>query len=136
MFPLLSLMMLSVWVAVQNDLPADRPVQDHKGKPAVEVLEMKARRNEDLIELAAQIKNINGKPLRNLQVIFLFQDSGGGPVSTEEMNIDEQRLLPDAEASVTVQLKDAPRATQVRIGAEASGGVELTVKNSGPYPIE
>lgn len=137
MSTLLPLLALSVWVGAQDHPAKDHTAQEHKGKPpAVEVAAMKAHRNDDLIEVAAEVKNSSDKPLKKLVIIFEFQDGAGNPISTEEMKVDEQPLMPDAESSLSVQLKDPPRATQVRIGAQAGGGVELTVGDSGPYPIE
>jgi hypothetical protein len=129
---LLRLMLVCFWLGTQ-----DQKAQDHKGKPpAVDVEEMKARRNNDVIEVTAQVKNTGEKPLKNLEVIFKFRDSDGAPISTEEMKIDEPRLMPGGESTVNVQLKDSPRATQILIGAQAGGGVELDVGDSGPYVIE
>ena len=114
----------------------DQKAQDHKGKSApVDVIEMKARRGDDIIEVTAHVKNSGEKPLKGLQIIFKFEDNDGAPISTEEMKIDETPLMPDADSTLNVQLRDSPRATQILIGAETSGA-EVTVGHAGPYQIE
>jgi hypothetical protein len=114
----------------------DQKAQDHKGKPApVDVIEMKARRADDIIEVTAHVKNTGEKPLKGLQIIFKFENNDGAPISTEEMKIDETRFMPGAESTLNVQLRDSPRATEILLGAETSGA-EVTVANAGPYQIE
>jgi archaellum component FlaF (FlaF/FlaG flagellin family) len=142
MFTLLSLMALCAWSPAANQSAQDQNKQDHKSSthraksPAVEVVEMKARRSSDVIEVAAEVKNSGEKPIKNLEVVFQFENSDGEPVSTEEMKVDEPSLMPGEESTLNVQLKDAPMATQIRISAESGRGIELTVGESGPYAIE
>ena len=105
-------------------------------QPDVEVLEASVVREQGLIQVDARVKNISKKPLKQLKVIFRFEADENTVVTTQRIGVDEAVLPPGDEGEIHGQLRDTPRAVQVRIGAVDTRGLDLTVKNSGPFFIE
>ena len=110
---------------------------DRKTKAApVEVKEFVAHRDDGLITVDLRVRNSGPRPIRGLDVIFRFVDSGGSAVTTQRTTVDEPSLEPGSESTIGAQLKDAPRAVAVQILARDGAGAELNVINAGPFEID
>ncbi len=108
----------------------------HRAKsPDVQVLEMTAQRENDLITIAARVKNTGLRPIRALNVIFRFADSSGTTLTTQRTRVDEAVLNPGEESLINAQMKDSPYAVNVVVLCETGEGSDLRVDNAGPFPV-
>lgn len=106
-------------------------------KPAdVNILEAKARRTETRIQVDGRVRVTSLKPLRGVVIVFDFVSAENNVIATEKTAIDEDLIEGGQERSYRAETADTARAVRYRIRAFDMPGRELTVENSGPFPIE
>jgi hypothetical protein len=111
---------------------------DRKPKqPAVrmEVVEAKAERSQGKIMLDGLVRNVGTRPLQKLILIFELLDADRKTISRRSGPIDEKLLSPGEEASFQFFIPDHARAVEFNVRGEHAG-LEITVVQPGPYPID
>lgn len=103
--------------------------------PEVQVIEMSARREDDLITIEGRVKNSGAHPLHALIVIFRIEDGHGTTLSTQRLPVDEPILDPGDESELHAQMKDSPYAARFMVLSETGDGKELHVGNAGPFSV-
>jgi hypothetical protein len=113
---------------------------DKKKKSEVEVLQLKAVHDGADVTVDGRVRSTAEKPIQNLVLEFEFLASGKQVVTTRRIAIDEPTLDKGDEAAFHAATTYPTNAIQVRVRAYISGdissGLEATVANPGPFPIE
>jgi hypothetical protein len=112
------------------------PAADRKKPPDVQVIEMKAVRQDGLVMLDGRVRNSGEKPVQELKMVFEFLTAENTGVTTQNTTLEEEVLAPGSEASFHVEMPDPVRAVRYRVGAFSKGERELNVGNAGPFLIE
>ena len=108
-----------------------------KKKPAdVEVIETKARRVDERITLDGRVRFTSEKPAHGLVVVFDFLSPEHEVVTSQKTQVADDVVRKGREASYQTVLVDPVRAISYQVRAFDGGDRELSVGNSGPYPIE
>ena len=105
--------------------PATAQKKNTAKPPAIETLELTARREDGKVVLDGKVKNCGVKPIRKLAIYFDFVSAESAVLSTKRGGVDEEVLDVGAEAEFHVQVEDTPRATAVRGRFEDSDGRDL-----------
>jgi len=110
--------------------------QKRKAPPLqIEVLEAKAERSQGKIMLDGQIRNSGSRTLQKLILIFDLLDADRKTISRRSGPIDEKILPPGEESAFHFFIPDHARAVEINVRSEHSG-LEITVVQPGPYPID
>lgn len=109
---------------------------DNKKKPAdIQVVEIKAIRDQDQVSLDGRVRVTSLKPVKRLIIQFDYLADGRKIVSSKRMSADEEELLPGDETAFNVQSECPPKAFEFVVKAYRGDGDLLTVENAGPFPI-
>jgi len=107
-----------------------------KEAPAIKVAEIAIHRADSTITIDGRIANSGAQPIHGLVLIFDVLGDDGQLVNRQRGAIDEDPLDPGAESEMHWQMKDHPRAVEIRVRAVAKGDAPVKVEQPGPYPIE
>lgn len=105
-------------------------------KPDVQVIEVKARRDEGKIFVDGRVRVTSDKRLHGLIVFFDLMSPENNVVGSQNVVLDDSYVEPNEERSYRSETSDHVRAVRIRVRAFALGDRELRVGNSGPFPIE
>jgi hypothetical protein len=109
--------------------------QDKKKKPPdIQVLEVKVRREGNMVTIDGRLRATGEKPISRLVLSFDFL-SEHATLVTKKAGIDEDALKTGDEAPFHVETDCPAKAVELKINAFKNGNVELIVGNSGPHPI-
>jgi hypothetical protein len=82
------------------------------------------------------VHNSGERTIENLVLSFHFFDTDHQPVTTLNLDVDDESIDPDEDAEIHAAANEPPRAISLEVTASAHGEKELTVINPGPYQIE
>lgn len=117
-------------------LPAWSQKRGRPKPPDIELVEVKARRDQDRVKVDALVRNCGTKPIQGLRIYFDFRAPRGMVMTRQSGGIEPEVLEPGEEAEIRVQLHDHPRAVDFVVSFEDSAGRELRAARTGPFPIE
>jgi hypothetical protein len=101
----------------------------------LEVVEMKAMREEGRITLDGEVRNTGTRALTKVVLLFDLLDADRKTISRRRGPIAEAVLEPDESSVFQFYVPDQARAVEVRVGAEQRG-LEMEVAKPGPFPLE
>jgi hypothetical protein len=107
---------------------------DKKRPSDLRVLDVKARRDGDLVVIDGRLRATGEKPIARLVLAFDFLD-GGTVLVTKKAGIDGDALKAGDEAPFHVETDCPAKASEFKVNAFKNASVELNVVNSGPFPI-
>ncbi len=109
---------------------------DKKKKPPdIQVLEVKARREGNMVTIDGRLRATGEKPISRLVLSFDFLGDGRAVLVTKKAGIDEDTLETGDEAPFHVETDCPAKAFEFNMNAFKNGGAELSVANAGPHPI-
>ena len=108
---------------------------DKKKPPDIQVLEVKARREGNLVKIDGRLRATGEKPIARLVLSFDFLGDGRAVLVTRKAGIDEDTLETGDEAPFHVETACPAKAIEIRINAFKNGSAEISVANAGPHPI-
>ena len=118
-------------------LSAGAPAQQKQKKaPDVQVMEIKARREEGKITVDGSVKITGEKPLRGLVMVFDFRSPEHAVITSQKITVDDGLLENSRESSYHAEMADAARAVTYTVRAFDVHEKELRVANTGPFSIE
>ena len=109
---------------------------DKKKPPDIQVVDIKAVRENDQVLLDGRVRITGLKRIQHLMLTFEFRAAGKGVVSSKNVLAEENVLEPGDETAFSAQSECPPKAFEYKIRAFTGGRVELDVANPGPYPIQ
>lgn len=116
----------------------DKKKDTQKEPPTVEIVEIAVVRpaEEHLITIDGRVRNVGRKPIHRLTLLFEALAPEGEIVSRQRGAIDEAVLDPDQESEFHWQMREHPRAVEIRVRAVHGEDVYVEVEKPGPYAIE
>jgi hypothetical protein len=102
----------------------------------IDILEVAARRGDDMIEIDGRVRNTSDKTIHGLVLSFDFTDSDGSVMTTQQAPVDEENLAAGAEAPFHMQLNNPPRAVKFKVSAVNESKRGLRVTHGGPFAID
>ncbi len=112
-------------------------VAQEKKKPAeLVVVEIRARRNVDLIHIDGRVKNAGDKAAQGVTLIVHFLAPGGATISTLKGSLEVDNVEAGEEAQFALESPDPPRSVRIKIEAEDRAGRYVKLEKGGPYAIE
>jgi hypothetical protein len=102
----------------------------------VDIVEVTARRGDDMIAIDGRVRNTSDKTIRGLTLSFDFTASDGSVMTTQTTPVDEENLAAGAEAPFHAQLNNPPRAVKFKVSAVTDTKRGLRVIHGGPFAIE
>jgi hypothetical protein len=99
-------------------------------------VELAATRDTSKVLLDGKVRNTGGAPARNLLLIFKFVAPDNKVVATRQANLEARSLEPGEDGPFSLETEFPPRAVSVLVEIQNKGGIELTVRNRGPFPID
>jgi len=120
-------------------LTVSAPGADKKQKPKPAKVELKGFKvtiEGRTVNLDGSLLNSGERTIEKLVLSFHFFDTEHKPVSTLQLEIDNEEIDPGEETEIHAAAKEPPRAVSVEITAADRGEKDLKVVNPGPYPIE
>jgi hypothetical protein len=107
----------------------------YKG-PEVEVLEVKAHREEGRVKLDGRVRNCGVRPIRGLVLVFDFMAPGKAVITTQKIITGLEELEPGGEYVFRGELTDPVRAVRLQLAAVDERENDLRIAKPGPYVIE
>ncbi len=104
--------------------------------PDVTVADFSAKRNAEVVEIDASVRNSGVKPITEGVLIFNFYSPEHQPVTTQRAALEERVLGPGESSTIHAQLADPVRAVTVEVDATDAAGHTLRVAGGGPFAIE
>lgn len=123
--------LLAAWFALALSVAKEKP------KPAkVELKDFKVAVDGPHVNIDGIVHNSGERTIENLVLSFHFFDTDHQPVTTLNLDVDDESIDPDEDAEIHAAANEPPRAISLEVTASAHGEKELTVINPGPYQIE
>ncbi len=99
---------------------------------------MEVRRDpvEKTISVEGKVVNSGERAIPGTWLVFHVIAPGGEEVSRERGAVEEDPFEPGPEFEFHWQMKDQPRAVEIRVSAEDNGDRAIPVDGPGPYTIE
>jgi hypothetical protein len=112
--------------------------KERRGKAVVESVEIAVVRpaEERLITIDGRVRNVGSQPIKGLTLVFEALAPEGEIVSRQRGTVDDEVLEPGQESEYHWQMRDEPRAVEIRVHAVDGEDVAVNVEKPGPYPIE
>ncbi|MCU0245238.1 MAG: hypothetical protein MUC42_01610 [Bryobacter sp.] len=104
--------------------------------PDLEVMEISARREGDLIRLDGRVHNCGLRPHKGLVIIFEFLGANKTPMVTKKGPIETELLEVGEESEFRLDMPDPGKLIEFTVGAEDASGRELRLRAVGPHRIE
>jgi len=127
------LAVFAAWLPAQRKRDANK---DKEKPPELEIVELKARRDEKNITVDGRVRNISGKPMKGIVLYFEFLEGDNKMISRMIAEVTKDEIAPGDDASFETQTKAQARAISIRVDAEDSGGRYFRIDKPGPYEIE
>jgi hypothetical protein len=107
-----------------------------KRPPDLQLVEMKAQRVGDLVNLDGTVKAVGLRPLQEPVLVFEFISDTKKTLTRKRAALDELILDPGDETSFHMEADCPPHAVELKVTAFTRGERVAEVANGGPYKIE
>jgi hypothetical protein len=104
--------------------------------PALEVNDMTAQRDQELLVIDCKLKNTGERPAEKLVVIVDVLDSDKRAITTQKGGSDPESIEPGEQADFNAQMRLPPRAVYVRLSFEDGAGRDIKSNKTGAVAIE
>ena len=102
----------------------------------IDILEVAARRGDDVIEIDGRVRNTSDKTIHGLVLSFDFTAPDGSVMTTQTAPVDEETLAAGQEAPFHLKLNNPPRAVKFKVSAVNESKRGLRVTHGGPFAID
>jgi hypothetical protein len=115
-----------------------RKKEKQHGRAVVEIVEIAVVRpaEEHLITIDGRVRNVGILPIKGLTLVFESLAPEGEIVSRQRGTVDDEVVEPGQESEYHWQMRDEPRAVEIRVHAFDKEDVPVNVVKPGPYTIE
>jgi hypothetical protein len=104
--------------------------------PVLEILEISAHRDQELLAIDCKLKNTGERPAEDLVVIVDVLDSDKRAITTQKGASEPESIDPGEAGEFHAQMRLPPRAVYVRLSFEDGGGRDVKATNVGPFAID
>lgn len=122
-------------ISTAASLRAQKNSGQQKG-PEVELLEAAAHVEEQRVNIDGRVKNVAGKPIRKLTVIYEILDPSNHVLTKQQGPVEEPVLEAGEEGTFHAQMAYHARTHAFRLSFEDGSGRELRSEKTGPFPVE
>ena len=114
--------------ATPNETPSAAPSATQR--PAMELLETKIGATQDAINITGQVKNISGREVSGVTVMYHFQDASGKSLRTEQGFLETDPLAADKTSGFKISTKYDPNIKRFNVTFSSMFGGNLLTKDS------
>ena len=104
--------------------------------PEIELISSVAKIEDQRVNIDVHIRNVAGRPIKRLHVIYEILDSDKKVLTRQKGPIDEDELANGVDAEFSSQMQHHARAVYYRLEFEDGSGRDLRSEKTGPFPIE
>jgi hypothetical protein len=109
---------------------------DSKRPPDLQLVEIKAQRVGDRVNLDGTVRVVGIRPLQEPALVFEFISDTKRTLTRKRAALDELILDPGDESSFRLEADCPPHAVEFRVTAFTRGERVAEVSNGGPHKIE
>ena len=96
----------------------------------MELLETRIGATQDAINITGQVKNISGREVSGVTVMYHFQDASGNSIRTEQGFLETDPLAADKTSGFKISIKYDPNVKRFNVTFSSMFGGNLLTKDS------
>jgi hypothetical protein len=106
-------------------------------KPAaIQVVNVKAHRDGDLLAIDGHLKNTGERPAADLVIIVDVLNADKQTLTTQKGESEPATIEPGEQGEFHAQMALPPKALYIRLSFEDGSGRDLKSANTGPFAID